>query len=397
MATLRKILIKKAYPSSEIDLYDVLTFGLDSFDEYQALFEAVSTKHNALWSGTQRTAIEAARAMPDRGVRGAMHEILRDQLKPVAIDCCVKWKMLEVYINAAFPAGERRAQLVLAGKEHYTKASRYDWGKVEELLEMASNYIDGNTAILEAAGMPLSFQDNFSTAQINYTTKYNHYKRVEQDTEVIRDAKIQANNDVFNNVNEMFKVGQKIFRDDPNTRKLFTFSKILEHARQQRKLNVEAVIKMKTDQKTSKPGINFGVKLVNGKTITNDWGDNTAKDFTGNGTSVDFYDKTYVKSKTYSITTKGAVSDIIELHLNNSNLTYLKLHKAMKKLEKLISQGNKYPTKVVDDILITINANQTSIPDSLINLLDSDSPSEAGLQAKVELESRGWVVLVSNA
>ena len=93
MSAKKLLKIKRTYPCSEIDLYDVCILGLNSFEKYQQQFEAVSTKYTLQWAAHQRAAVEAARHMPDRGARGDAHEILRTQLVPIADDCCVKWKI----------------------------------------------------------------------------------------------------------------------------------------------------------------------------------------------------------------------------------------------------------------------------------------------------------------
>jgi len=146
--------------------------------------------------------------------------------------------------------------------------------------------------------------------------------------------------------------------------------------------------------KTQGGPLNVGVKLTKDAVINIGHGDGTSQEMTGDGINTNFYDKIYNLVKLYIILITGAISEIIELHINNSNLTYFKLHKSMKNLRELILQNNQLTTKIVDNILVDMNKFNTSGP-GVINLIGNEPPSAKGLAAKAELESRGWMVLVS--
>jgi len=380
---------KKQYGCSQSVLYPVLTFCWNKYLEYQPGFEAVSTIFTVAYGNQQLTAVQDAENMPDHEVRSNIHEVIRKNLGVVTDKGLVNWKFLEGHITRAFPKAVQINMLEDAGKSHYRKATRHDWESASRILNMASLFINEHLVTLKDGGMPNSFENSFNTDKAEFDTVYAEFIEAETKVWKMREDKIIANNEIYRTTMAMMKTGQKIYRYDEAIKRMFVFSKVVKLIQMEDGTPAEPSLKIKTNGNH----VNFGARLLGLLKIL--WGDNTSEDFTGDPNQVNFIDKVYAVVKLYSIVITGAISGIVELHISESNLTYIKIHKSMKELKELILQNNQLTTKVVDDILVTVNKFNTGGPDRVLNLIGNEPPSAKGLAAKAELESRGWVVLVS--
>ena len=385
--------IKRAYYCREEDLYEVLIFGLDNYVQYQMDFETFLTLYTAQWGIDRKAELQAAIDLPSFQQRDEMHEELRVQLEPINDNCCIEWKKLEAYIISSYPEAEHKTHLEAAGSLRYRKASRQDWGATRLMMEESTAFVTNNMAALTTGGMPVGFNIMLNTMKLQFKTLHEAFKQMETDSGVLRDEKIRANNEIFKTVSAMFKDGQKIFRNDPNIRAKFTFSKILSHVRGHGIDPTPDIpeVSGELDQVISQPDVNLGVK-VNGKLFVN-LNEGPVEEVTGDGTETIFLNKQYSTQQIFKLLITGTITGIIELHINEANLTDIKLHKDMKNLKELILQNNLLKTATIDDILITINKFNTS--GGVISLIGNETPSAAGLAAKAQLEARGWTVLVS--
>lgn len=216
------------------DLAGVAELGIQSYKQYQDRFYQKSEKYTPQWGIDLLNEMHEARGMPEYSVRNAMHKELRiDTINQMAA-CCVLWKELEGHIFSAYPKEQQEAKCQSAGSAHYRRASKKDWEQVIALMTGGITYINKHLAELRQAGMPESFPATFSTALNDFETAYKKFKNMEQHTEVLCDEKLRAYNAVHAKLMKMFKFGQKIFRYEAAIRERFTFTKVLEHVRQER-------------------------------------------------------------------------------------------------------------------------------------------------------------------
>jgi len=391
MGFLKAIYTAALYHCAQNDFYSAMAYAIKSYLKYLTDFAALSTTYTLAWGEQKKAELAAVEAMPDFQERDELHETIRVQLYNTSGPCLVEWKKLETHIIRTYPKDEHKAKLEAAGSTYYRKAGQRDWESLSALMRSGSHFITENQTELEAGGMPASFVTGFATVYDAFTVKLGAFIEAEEEVWRLRNEKITANNVLYTDIIAMLKDGQKIFRHDESIRKRFVYSRILKLVRggEEDGTPAEASLKFKMNGNH----INFGARLLGLLKIL--WGDDSFENFTGDPNQVKFIDKVYAVVKLYSIVITGAIDKITELHISDSNLTYIKIHKSMKDLKELILQNNLLTTKVVDDILVTVNKFNTDGPDRVLNLIGNEPPSAKGLAAKAELEARGWIVLVS--
>jgi hypothetical protein len=102
-----------------------------------------------------------------------------------------------------------------------------NWSEAQNMYKKALLYIDGHLAELTAnENMPTTFKDGFILAVKNYNTKLKEFNDAKAIASEGTDAKIEANNAVYEKViDKICEVGQTIFADDDTKRGEFSFEK----------------------------------------------------------------------------------------------------------------------------------------------------------------------------
>src|SRR2546423_4711498 len=106
---------KPDYTCAQSELYAGLDITWNSQAQREAEFLAESTIYVAGLSVTRKTAIEAARAMPDGSARYAQSKILHIELGGKWETAIGKWNSLAGYIEAAFSEEFVKTRLNEAG------------------------------------------------------------------------------------------------------------------------------------------------------------------------------------------------------------------------------------------------------------------------------------------
>lgn len=138
--------------------------------------------------------------------------------------------------------------------------------------------------------------------------------------------------------------------------------------------------------------VEMGFNAPLGEIINANLGDTNTLSIPMDGTTI-FNNHTYAAPGIYQLAFTG-IEKVKEVHMNSSRLTDLNIPPSMKDLNEIIVQGNLFTTPVADKIVIDVNNLGTSGPGKVLSLAGSEPLSAAGLAAKAELESRGWVVIV---
>jgi hypothetical protein len=216
------------YHCTQQELYAIATIGWESCKQYEADFAALKPKYTVAYIDGKLATIEAVRALPDEETRTAFVKTKRQALQAKAAVCLTKWQALKLYINSAFSdpvAFETNVEE--AGQGKYKDAANEDWEEVYGLMEAGKNYITAHTAELEANdNMPLTFAAAFDTATDEFDVAYKAFKKMEEDVEVMASDKLEANNELFDELTEMFADGQHIYRYDAAKRERFVFDRV---------------------------------------------------------------------------------------------------------------------------------------------------------------------------
>lgn len=218
---------QKTYSCSQPNLYAIVSIGWTSFLQYLSFFTDFSTRYDAAFGNAQLAALDVAQAMPDEYVREEVHKTLRLQMKALSETCMMRWMDMSNYIREAFPPQDYDNKRLAAGHAYYPGAQNQDWELVLTLMVSGQQFLDSNTAVLTTGGMPATFPASFATARTDYATRYQEYQQALEDSSVLTDQRIEANNALFLELREMFDDGKRIFRDNAAVRLQFNFDHIL--------------------------------------------------------------------------------------------------------------------------------------------------------------------------
>lgn len=216
-----------AYPCSQQELYTIVETGWGSYAQYLSRFVAHSTNYSASTGTDQLAALAAARLMPDEDSRAEVHKTLRLQMKGKADACMMKWSDMGTYIRDGFEADEYENKRVAAGYNYYEQAGHENWDAVKGLMQNGLLFLTGNETVLtNEGGMPATFIADFVAIKDAFEQKYQAFLQAEEQTKVMTDAKIIANNGLYDALMDMFEDGKKVSREDAAIREQFTFDRV---------------------------------------------------------------------------------------------------------------------------------------------------------------------------
>lgn len=231
--------IKKNYPCTQAELYAVGAIAWESCREHlfpaggeTKSFSAFKAIYTDAYVNGKIQAIIGAEDLPDEDTRSDEHETQKILLGQKALECTTKWKGLKRYIEAAFTEEFWQTKLEAAGANFYEKAAHDNWEMVEALMNDGSNFIAANIQTLLANNnMPNVFQAEFDSLKTQFDVIYLLFKDKQQDAEEKAQAKIVANNAVYDDLTVMLKDGQFIFNANPALRERFVFAQVLHLVR----------------------------------------------------------------------------------------------------------------------------------------------------------------------
>lgn len=216
------------YHCTQSELYICCRLGFTSCSENLAAFTAFKSKYTPAYITTNLAAVDAAENMPGNQARSAQSETYRLELVELANTCRSNFQNLKRYIDEAFAPAMQKPQYEAAGQQYYEKASQNNWAALTSLNTYADNYIAANTATLSSAGyMPPTFATKYTTDRDAFAAKHLQFMNQEEQDEEGTQAKIIANNDIYNSLINMCLDGQEIFKNDTAKYKQFVFAEIL--------------------------------------------------------------------------------------------------------------------------------------------------------------------------
>lgn len=229
MCALQSARPQRKYPCSQQDLYTIVETGWGNYAQYLPQFENRSTKYTATTGTDQLALLAAARALPDEDSREEVHKTLRVQMVHLADTCLIKWSDMDSYIRDAFDEDEDEYEnkRIAAGHNRYASAAQRNWTELKGLLQDGLLFLNAHGAVLAAdGGMPATFIAEFEAAKDAFELKYQAFLQAEEQTKVLTDEKIRANNALYEALMKMFEDGKKIFREEAAIREQFTFDRV---------------------------------------------------------------------------------------------------------------------------------------------------------------------------
>ncbi len=220
--------ISKRYNCTMAELYTGLEIIWNSQKEHEIAFENESTLYvPGMWS-LRLAEIENARQLPDGQARGVQSEVLRIEMIEKMYDAAAKWNWLKSYIRGAFRGEYYKPRIEEAGKGYYFNATRKNWEDLRMLLQSGRNFIVKHELVLKnEGGMPAGFPAKFEAVANEFESLCSRFMKARQDAEEQTDAKLIANNLIFEEGKAMMRDGKRIFRKQAALRNRFVWSRVL--------------------------------------------------------------------------------------------------------------------------------------------------------------------------
>ena len=219
------------YKCTQQELYEVANLAWRNYSDNLACFTNHKARYTAALADAAVEAIRAARNLPEGQSNSAGSETLRIQLEQAVDTCLNNWQILKSYIADAFLVEEQKPMLEAAGSGYYRQASGKSWPQMQSLLSSASKFITDHAETLAQGGnnMPATFPTKFATDKAVFQTKYSDFLASAVNSTSSTNAKITANNAVYDSLIKMLDDGQLIFTNEPAKKSLFVFDTLLSY------------------------------------------------------------------------------------------------------------------------------------------------------------------------
>jgi hypothetical protein len=173
-------------------------------------------------------AVDAADLLPDHSARVVVRDAAFLTVKTCRDDGVRLFGFLMSYIQKTYASDIVASMYDAAGKKYLAPAKAVDWPSVSQLFSSALPFMDEHWAELtEKAKVTPAFRDDFKAKSEAYKAAYNAYKAADQSVKDKGDEKILANNAIYADMMLMLTDAKRVFSDDPERAKDYTFATLL--------------------------------------------------------------------------------------------------------------------------------------------------------------------------
>lgn len=223
---------RNKYNFKQSELYTIARLILSFLTEVTILnrFTAFKGKYTPAWVTARLLQVDDAEDLPDEEARNAVHESARIQLLQMVDKALLSFRALERYIIEVVSPELQKPNIEAAGGTKYASAADSDFDACQQMLNSAVNYVSANEILLLNAGlnMPPSFKLGLETLLTDFNQKHTEFLNSEASSEVQTGEKIDANNDVYEQiVTSVNADAQVIFATPPDEATANQF--VLEH------------------------------------------------------------------------------------------------------------------------------------------------------------------------
>jgi hypothetical protein len=216
------------YNCTQQELYTIAETATNSLEQHLSDFGNFKPKYDTTFVASLKSQITATRNLPDNQARNSVAETARVELIDLNTGVLNKFQALKRYIVDAFPPSQHKIQFNAAGQPFYSKAVQLNWDSTKGLLSSALLYITNNTVKLTAdQNMPVTFENDFFSIKAAFEAKHQEFFQAEEDAHIQTQAKINANNLLYNTVVKFCLDGQEIYKKDEAVRKQFVIADLL--------------------------------------------------------------------------------------------------------------------------------------------------------------------------
>ncbi len=212
-------------------LYAVSDLGCSMLTDNLSVFTKFSPSYDANFVDGLRTKTADAAAMPGETNRAGRRRSMKVNLSKAKVAAMNEWQHLKGYIEKAWTDQVmQKAKLSEAGSNLYRQASNgSDWAMVNKLMGSGLLFMTENDAALKLnKNMPDDFVKTYQQKMDEFAKLYKSYGGTGSTNEIQSNAKRLANNNVYEQVIQVCKVGRRIFKGDSTMQKQFSFTQMLK-------------------------------------------------------------------------------------------------------------------------------------------------------------------------
>ena len=262
---------KNKYPCSQASLYAICRRAWQLCRIHQAAFFAFDAKYTLVYIDSHIALINAAEGLPDIKVRKENFSLLSIEYDKVATHLALLAQYLKGYIEYAYRKDKAvlKVMLTTAGFDHYAKVQDFDDKAIAPFMNAALKFIADKADIMSAEGkMPADFAARFTAADTAFDDVLESYDTAKSDLSTKADEKVDANNDIYDALQDMLYVGRFIHLEMPERAKDFVFNTLWEKVEPTKNAGVNGKT-MAVGGKKSLIGITI-TEILTGKTATSD-------------------------------------------------------------------------------------------------------------------------------
>lgn len=219
---------KRNYSCAEEVLYTAARSGYLLCRNNLAAFTRFDPAYSSSYLTDAEKAVDDAEALVSIVERNSESKMMRLQLKAMARGIRADWQLAKRYTVKAFRNDDLQAHLEALGIGFYNAAADDRWTSVNSMVGVTNTFVTRYKTQLEAKGLPTDFQQNFMDAGAKFKAKRLEYIALDDSIELQADAKVKANNAVYETLIEMLKDSQKIVTG--KLKRIMTFNHLKKQA-----------------------------------------------------------------------------------------------------------------------------------------------------------------------
>lgn len=220
--------VKPIYDCTQEELYSLGESIMDNAGEDIADLVTIKSKYTDSWITLRRDQIAACRALPGEESRTFDFVQIRFELEKAGVDCTDNFQTLKRYVDEwKKPSEERKAAYNAAGQAKYAKATNNNWEELKGLNTTLIAFITANeTALMDVGLMPPTFLATVTAQSEAFDTLYGNFK-LARETRDARNAKVIANNALYNEITLLGDDGRHFYRKNEGKRERYTMTVLL--------------------------------------------------------------------------------------------------------------------------------------------------------------------------
>ena len=222
-------MVKYKYPCSQAILYLILYRLWQMCRDNQADFFAFDPKFTMAFIDKNIARIKFTEDLPDFKARKEDISLLSVEFDQISTDVVVLGSLLKNSVQRAYRNNKdiEKVMLTTAGFDDFAKVKRFNDKAIAAFLSSALKFIDDKADVLRDAGkLPDDFAKRLTTVDTLFDSVQARYSTAEDAAKAKKDEKIAANNDIFDEGNELLGDARFMYQETPDRVKQYEFNTI---------------------------------------------------------------------------------------------------------------------------------------------------------------------------